>query len=87
MVAGLLYIIGLIAVLVTIAIGGYQAPSVIAEFNAATADNADLLDALVRASNRFAWALMPLVGGLMLMGFGRIVMLLGAIDRSLRRQD
>jgi hypothetical protein len=85
MVAGLLYFIGLVAVLITIAICGYQTPSAIADFNAATGRGADVIAAVASVAGSFAWALPPFVGGLGLMGFGRIIMLLAAINRSLRR--
>ena len=32
------------------------------------------------------WAVAPIIGGLVLMGFARIIMLLGSINRSLRGQ-
>lgn len=85
MVAGLLYFIGLVAVLVTIAICGYQTPSAIADFNAAWSRRADVIAAVAEVARSFAWVLPPFVGGLGLMGFGRVIMLLAAINRSLRR--
>ena len=41
---------------------------------------------LVCALAGYAWAVGPIVGGLVLMGIARIIMLLGAINRSLRGQ-
>jgi hypothetical protein len=84
MVAGLLYFIGLVAVLVTVAICGYQAPSAITDFNAATERGTDVIGALAIISRDFAWTVVPLVGGLALMGFGRMIILLTAINRNLR---
>ena len=86
MVAGLLYFIGLVAVLVSIAIAGYQVPAAITDFNRAmNGGDADLIETLAAVAAGFAWVLPPFVGGLALMGFGRIIMLLAAINRSLRR--
>jgi hypothetical protein len=85
MIAGLLYFIGLVAVLVSIAIAGYQAPEAIADFNRSMGGGADVVEALAAVATSFGWVLPPFVGGLGLMGFGRIIMLLTAINRSLRR--
>jgi len=85
MVAGLLYFIGLVAVLVSIAVAGYQTPAAVADFNAAMNGGADLVEALAAVGGGFAWVLPPFVGGLVLMGLGRIIMLLTAINRALRR--
>jgi hypothetical protein len=85
MVAGLLYLIGLVAVLGTIAVIGYQAPTVIANFSGAMdARASNVLEAALDIGAGFGWALAPLVGGLALMGFGRVIMLLGDIRGSLR---
>lgn len=87
MLAGLLYLIGLVAVLVSIAIAGYSAPEAISQFTTAMdAGNANMLTESVRILTNYAWALWPIVGGLVLMGFGRMIMLLAAINRSLRGQ-
>lgn len=85
MVAGLLYVIGLIAVLATIVVAGYGAPGLIQMVNT-TLDTpgADLLATLIDVARLLQWAVLPFVGGLALMGLGRIVMLLGAINRALR---
>lgn len=85
MVAGLLYFIGLVAVLASIAVAGYQTPAAVADFNAAMNGGADLVEALAAVGGGFAWVLPPFVGGLVLMGLGRIIMLLTAINRALRR--
>ena len=87
MLAGLLYLIGLIAVLASIAIAGYSAPDAFTRFTTAMdAGNANALQLALTILSSYAWALWPVVGGLVLMGFGRIIMLLGAINRSLRGQ-
>jgi len=87
MIAGLLYLIGLIAVLVSIAIAGVRAPPAINQFTTAMdAGNANMLDLSLTIASTFSWAVLPVVGGLLLMGFARVIMLLGAINRSLRGQ-
>lgn len=85
MVAGLLYVVGLIAVLATIVVAGFGAPGLIQMVNAALdRPGSDLLATLVDVARLLQWAVLPFVGGLALMGLGRIVMLLGAINRALR---
>lgn len=85
MIAGLLYLIGLITLLACIAVAGYGAPSMIASFTAAMdAANANMFEVVADLAGGLAWAIWPGVIGLALMGFGRIIMLLGSIDRSLR---
>ena len=85
MVAGLLYVIGLIAVVATIVVAGFGAPGLIQMVNAALdTPGSDLLGALVDTARLLQWAVLPFVGGLALMGLGRIVMLLGSINRALR---
>jgi hypothetical protein len=85
MVAALLYVVGLVATLVTIVVVGFNAPSLIQTVNAGlAAPNADYVVVAVAAANSLAWALTPFVGGLLLMGFGRVLVLLGSIDRALR---
>ena len=87
MVAALLYLIGLIAVLVSIAIVGFSVPEVISRFTAAMdAGNANLIDLIGSIGAGYSWALGPVVGGLVLMGFARVIMLLSSINRSLRGQ-
>lgn len=85
MIAGLLYIVGLIATVATIVMVGYAAPALIQSFmtgiEGPTADYLGAVSALARGLN---WALAPLVGGLLIMGVGRIIFLLGAINRALR---
>ena len=85
MVAGLLYVVGLIAVLATLVVAGFGAPGLIEMINAALdRPGSDLLATLVDVARLLQWAVLPFVGGLVLMGLGRIVMLLGAINRALR---
>jgi hypothetical protein len=87
MVAGLLYLIGLIAVVVSIVIIGYAVPGMIQTVSAAMdANEPDMLGVITGLAVTLNWAVAPLVGGLLLMGVGRIIMLLGAINRSLRGQ-
>lgn len=86
MVAGLLYVIGLISVLGSIAFAGYSAPSLYQGFIAAIeAGDRNLLTVVGEILSALSLAVMPLVGGLVLMGLGRIIILLSAIHRSLRR--
>ena len=85
MIAGLLYIIGVIATLVTIVMVGYSAPSLIQAFiGALQAANPDYLAAVADLARNLSWALGPFVGGLLIMGAGRVIFLLGAINRALR---
>ena len=85
MVAGLLYVVGLIAVVATLVAAGFGAPGLIQMINAALdTPGSDLLGTLVDTARLLQWAVLPFVGGLVLMGLGRIVMLLGAINRALR---
>lgn len=85
MVAGLLYLIGLITVLVCVAIAGYGAPAMVASFTAAMdVGNANMFEVVADLAASLAWTIWPGITGLALMGFGRVIMLLGAISRSLR---
>lgn len=85
MVAGLLYVVGLIAVLATLVVAGAGAPGLIEMVNTELdTPGSDLLATLIEVARLMQWALLPFVGGLVLMGLGRIVMLLGAINRALR---
>jgi hypothetical protein len=87
MIAALLYFIGLVALLVSIAVAGYTAPQAITDFTTAMdTGNANMLDVSMTIAAGFAWAVLPIVGGLCLMGLARVIMLLGAINRSLRGQ-
>jgi hypothetical protein len=85
MVAGLLYVVGLIAVLATLVVAGFGAPGLLQMVNSALdTPGSDLLATFVDVARLLQWAVLPFVGGLVLMGLGRIVMLLGAINRALR---
>jgi hypothetical protein len=85
MVAGLLYVVGLIAVLATLVVAGFGAPGLVQMINGSLdTPGSDLLTTLIEAARLLQWAVLPFVGGLVLMGLGRIVMLLGAINRALR---
>jgi hypothetical protein len=85
-IAILLYLIGLVSAVVTVALVGVDAPPIYASLTAAynaTGLNG-LVPALGSAASGLAWALWPFLGGLLLMGFARIMMLLGAIRRALK---
>jgi hypothetical protein len=85
MVAGLLYIVGLIATVVTVVMVGFAAPPLVQAFMASIqAATPDYLAAVADVGRGLSWALGPFVGGLVIMGLGRIIMLLGAINRALR---
>ena len=85
MVAAILYLIGLITVLVCVAIAGYGAPAMITSFTAAMdAGSVNMLDVVADLAASLAWTIWPGITGLALMGFGRIIMLLASINRSLR---
>lgn len=85
MIAFLLYLIGLVSALVTLVIVGFDATSIYyALLNAYNAGVQNVLPALGRIAGSYQWALMPFLGGLLLMGFARIIVLLGAVNRALR---
>lgn len=85
MIAILLYLVGLVSALVTLFLVGVEAPQIYyALLNAYNAGAQNLLPALGRVATGLNWALVPLLGGLLLMGFARIMMLLGAISRALK---
>ena len=44
----------------------------------------NMLPSLGTAASSLSWALTPFLGGLLLMGFARIMILLGSINRALR---
>ena len=83
MVAGLLYIAGLIAALATAVMVGFAAPALNHNITAGL-DTAGLLGAITDLVQDLHWAAVPFIGGLVLMGLGRMLLLLGSIDRSLR---
>jgi hypothetical protein len=85
MIAFLLYLIGLVSALVTLIIVGFDAPAIYGQLLAAYNLGLDqLIPAAGRIATGYAWALTPFLGGLLLMGFARILVLLGAINRALR---
>jgi len=85
MIAILLYLIGLISVVATAVLVGYDGPTIYQSLLAAYNSGLDnVLPALGSVALRLNWALMPFLGGLLLMGFARIMMLLGAIRHALK---
>ncbi|HZY69147.1 MAG TPA: hypothetical protein VFE52_11190 [Devosia sp.] len=85
MIAILLYIIGLISALITAVVVGFEIPDIYRTLVAAYDGGwDDVLRALARAARNLGWALVPFLGGLLLMGFARIMILLGSINRALR---
>lgn len=84
MVAGLLFVIGLVSILASLGLAGLAAPGLLARFNTAMADNADMLGTALTIGRDLQWAVTPIVGGLLLMAVARIIVLLAAINRSLR---
>jgi hypothetical protein len=85
MIALLLYLIGLISVVVTVVLVGFEAPAIYDSLLAAYNTGLDgLPPALARTAVTLNWALLPFLGGLLLMGFARIMMLLGAIRHALK---
>lgn len=85
MIAILLYLIGLISVVVTAVLVGYGAPGIYDTLLVAYNAGLDSVPpALARIATSLNWALTPFLGGLLLMGFARIMMLLGAIRHALR---
>lgn len=85
MIALLLYLIGLVTTVVTIVVVGFDAPAIWMSLSASYSGGLDkVLPALGEIAVRLNWALTPFLGGLLLMGFARIMMLLGSISRALR---
>ena len=84
MVAGLLFVIGLVSILASLGLIGLAAPGLLTRFNAAMAENADMLATVLAVGRDWQWAVTPIVGGLLLMAVARIIVLLAAINRSLR---
>lgn len=85
MIALLLYLIGLVSVLATIVVAAFDLPSLYAQVMTAYESGlANVLPALGVAASSLNWALAPFLGGLLLMGFARIMILLGSINRALR---
>ena len=85
MIAILLYAIGLVTALLTAAVVGFSAPEIYNVLVNAYQSGLDkVVPALGSVAAGLSWALAPFLGGLLLMGFARIIMLLGAINRALR---
>lgn len=85
MIAILLYLIGLISVVVTVVLVGVDAPAIYNSLYTAYQAGLDhILPELSAVAVGLAWAFWPFLGGLLLMGFARIMMLLGSINRSLK---
>jgi len=85
MIAILLYIIGLISAVVTVVLVGFDAPAIWQSLVTAYGTGLDaILPALGTIAQAHSWALTPFLGGLLLMGFARIMMLLGSIRHALK---
>jgi len=75
MVAFLLYGIGLLYSVGTVILAIINGPGALsALLRGLTADNADYWGAFVAFGRSFSWAVVPFIGGLLLMGFAQIVM-------------
>jgi len=85
MIAILLYLIGLVSAIVTLVLVGMDASQIYYSLmNAYNAGLANVPPALARVAVTHQWALLPFLGGLLLMGFARIMMLLGSIRHALK---
>ena len=85
MIAILLYLIGLVSAVVTLVVVGFEVPAIYTALMAAYSSGlSNVLPALGKVAASLNWALMPFLGGLLLMGFARIMILLGSINRALR---
>ena len=85
MIALLLYLIGLVSAVLTVVVVAFDAPQIFSTLMTAYNSGLDaVLPALGRVATRLNWALTPFLGGLLLMGFARIMMMLGSINRALR---
>ena len=85
MIAILLYLIGLVSAVATVVVVGFEAPAIYTALMAAyNSGVSNVLPALGKVAAGLGWALMPFLGGLLLMGFARIMILLGSINRALR---
>ena len=90
MIAGLLYVIGLVSVLLTIVAAGFSIPTTITEvtrqIDTGGSGAQNLLSIAQMVASTYAPFAAPFLAGLLLMGAGRALWLLGAINRSLRGQ-
>jgi len=85
MVALLLYGVGFLTTLATLALVVLDLPRVLEAFRTSfSAADAGILDSVLATVPLLGWALWPLIGGLLMLGFGRMIMLLAAINRALR---
>jgi hypothetical protein len=85
MIALLLYRLGLISAVVTVVLVGFDAQSIYQTLMTAYNSGLDaVLPALGNVAQSLSWALTPFLGGLLLMGFARIMMLLGSIRHALK---
>lgn len=85
MIAILLYLIGLVSAVITVVLVGFDAPAIYTTLlNAYNSGLNNVLPALGGVATSLSWALTPFLGGLLLMGFARIMILLGSINRALR---
>jgi hypothetical protein len=85
MIAILLYLIGLVSAVVTVIVVGFETPAIYQTLLAAyNSGLSNVLPALAGVASGLSWALTPFLGGLLLMGFARIMILLGSISRALR---
>ena len=85
MIAALLFIVGLATVVVTVVMVGFNGSALLQSVTAALqGPTPGMLDAFAQIALGLRWTVTPLVVGLLLMGVARIIMLLGAINRSLR---
>ena len=84
-VAILLFLAGLVSVVVTVVAVGFNGPALVSALaRTLQGPTPGMVDGLVQIGLGLQWTVAPLVGGLVLMGIARIIMLLGAINRSLR---
>ncbi len=90
MIAGLLYVIGLVCVLLTIVAAGFSIPTTITEvtrqIDTGGSGVQNLWSIAQTVAATYAPFAAPFLAGLLLMGAGRALWLLGAINRSLRGQ-
>lgn len=84
MVAGLLFVIGLVSVLASLGVIGFGVPQLITRYNEVMSGGGDVMAFAISAGRDLQWAIIPIVGGLLLMAVARIIVLLAAINRSLR---
>ena len=85
MIALLLYLIGLISAMATVIVVAFDGQKIFLALQSAYNSGWDqVLPAIGRLAVSYNWALTPFLGGLVLMGFARVMILLGSINRALR---